>query len=200
MQIDSDLHNIFDATLVADGLGDAMVIFSEGEENRVIARRYSGGEWIAPAELGSSVGKTMDAAYDSNHNIIVLFVQKDNGIDRIFAARYTGGLTDKWMNAVAIDGGAGNSDYPGIVFDSNDNGIVVYSEKVFSEELNYAAPRIFAIRYIANTGWEKPVSIDGRSTSSASVPQIVIDLNNQVMVLFARPDLDSGQIYSVQYK
>jgi len=193
LQIDNDFHNFPDAVLAADGFGNAMVVFSEGTENKLIAKRYFS-EWKDPEEIGVSTGKAIDIVYDSNHDVTVLFVQKENSVDRVFAKKYVNS-TSTWMSAVTIDGGGGgNTDNPGIVFDSSNNGIAVFSKEV------EGIPRIFAVHYDTIKGWGDPLIIDGDATSSASIPRIVIDWNDQAMVLFARPDPGSGQIYSVQYR
>src|SRR3989338_6126779 len=125
LQIDNDFHNFPDAVLAADGFGNAMVVFSEGTENKLIAKRYFS-EWKDPEEIGVSTGKAIDIVYDSNHDVTVLFVQKENSVDRVFAKKYVNS-TSTWMSAVTIDGGGGgNTDNPGIVFDSSNNGIAVF--------------------------------------------------------------------------
>ncbi|MBI5198032.1 MAG: hypothetical protein HZA19_05420 [Nitrospirae bacterium] len=192
-RIDSDFHNFFDAAMASDGFGNAMVVFSEGAGNKMIARRYFK-EWMDPQTLGTSTGKALDLAYDSSHNVTILFIQKDGSdIDRVFAAKYTNN-PGSWAEATAIDTSEGNADNPRIAFDSSDRGIQVFSKEAAG------VPGIFAVHGTPEAGWGNPIQIDGNTASGASLPQMAMDWDGKSMVLFARPDPGSGQIYATRYE
>ncbi|MBI5192272.1 MAG: hypothetical protein HZA08_02385 [Nitrospirae bacterium] len=191
-QIDSDYHNFYEAVMRADGFGNLMAAFSEGAGNKLYVKRYYNG-WKEAKEIGISSGKDVSIAYDINHNASVLFVQDINGLSHVYSSAYTNS-SDTWSEPVVIDVTDGsNSDNPRIIFDSLNRATAVYSKLVDG------IPHIFSHQFDWDSGWKTPMRIDGNSTSPASFPEIVMDWQGGALVLFAVPDMVSGQIYAVKH-
>ncbi|OOG44428.1 RHS repeat protein, partial [Polaromonas sp. A23] len=173
--------------------GNAFVSWVQG--NNLYGRRYINGAWADASpvllENVAAAVTTPVGAINDNGTVVVGFVQDGN----LMLRTYDGSV---WTAAVAVDdlGGANTNAVtsPGIGMDGSGNAIVVWAQKVAS---NDAGESLYYARYDAIAGsWSTPNSSALENVTTAiTAPQIAMDANGDASLAF----ITNGTLYANFY-
>jgi mRNA-degrading endonuclease HigB of HigAB toxin-antitoxin module len=188
-----------------DSNGNAIIIWrqNDGGNNQIFMSEYRNGSWSHPADLTDNISpdgqNALDSqvAMDSGGNAIVVWRQNDGSNEQIFKSEYRNGswshpadLTD----SISPDGQ--DADDPQVAMDSNGNAIVVWEQ---NDGGNY---QTFMSEY-RNDSWSHPadltdnISPDGQD---AYGPQVAMDSNGNVIVVWEQYDGGDNQIFMSEYR
>jgi hypothetical protein len=156
------------------------------------AKTWSAATRLGPQGDGVALGATNspEVAIAENGDTVVVWPQLVNEVYEIWQSRYTdaGG----WTAAVRIDSATNTAASPQVVFDSNGNSLVSWSQ------LDGTSYHVYYSRLAAGmAAWSAPVQID-TTTGTAGSPQLVADAHGNAVAIWTQTDSSQvGAIYHV---
>ena len=179
-----------------DGGGNAIVVWSQydGTYLSLWANRYVAGKGWGTAVLIETNPADADfarVAMDGSGNAMALWCQSDGVAVSIWANHYVVG--QGWGTATILETSPGEASETWIAMDSTGNAMAVWRQ---SDGVDLS---IWANRYVAGKGWEKPTLIED-SPGFASFPHVVLDSHgNALVVWYQGPDNGSRNIWASRY-
>jgi hypothetical protein len=136
--------------------------------------------WGVPVSIESDPGDGGGPriAVDADGNAIAVWIQ-----GWIWANRYVAGVG--WGIAERISDGAGPWNYPSVGVDGEGNAIAVWWQGDGSRW------SIYANRYVAGAGWDRPRPIEFDDEGDAYFPQLAVGLGGTAFVTWARQNATS---------
>lgn len=102
-------------------------------------------------------------------------------------------LSSGWKNARRIDGGGGDAGPPRVVIDEMGTATVVW------HQFEGGVSRIYANRYMSDSGWGTAQAIDGGPAGDSLDPEAAADLDGNVVVAWRQVDDLSQRIRSSRF-
>lgn len=185
--------------VIMDANGNAAVVWLESAYTKILSRRFTPGiGWSSEVEI--SDGSTVmffepDLAMDSLGNLIAVWSQQDDtGLENIYANRYTAS-SGTWGSAALIE--TDNTERalsPSVVFDGNDNAVVLWT----------SWQHIWANHYLADTGWQTPRIIGSTSGENpddyVATPDIAKGQNGDVTASWFQQTDGIMDVYTVRFE
>jgi hypothetical protein len=194
--IESDTGNVYDPQIAVDDSGDAMALWLQydGSVNNVYANRYEAGSgWEGAMAIESDTGTVSEPqiAVGGSGDAMAVWLQYDGSDHSTYANHYEAG--SGWEGAVAIESDTGDANYAQIVVDGSGNAMAVWQQHDGSVD------NLYANRYLAGSGWEGAVAIEG-GTGTVLEPQIAVGGNGNAMAVWVQSDGIYDSIYANQFE
>ncbi|MDG5499607.1 Ig-like domain-containing protein [Marinobacter sp. BGYM27] len=164
--------------------GDAVAVWSESGDlyaNRYTVATKSWGTPVSLENLSTSVYEGQ-AAIDASGNILVVWGQRFNSVNRVYANRYSA-AKEMWSGEILLDEADFFADNPDVAIDPSGNALVVWFQANAPTVVS-----VFAKRYtIADDSWSGAVEIE-TSSVDAFLPQVAMDANGNALAVWSEED------------
>lgn len=194
--LDTTSQGISTPEVVADSLGNALIVWSKSElgQSKLFARSYeSGFGWTSPVEIGVADGVSARSAiaFDAEGNAVVVWEQHESSTIDIYSARRS--VSGDWGGPLLLETLDGDAEFPDVAADAAGNAIATWRQ--FDGE----ADSIYAALFTPNGGWQNPELLETVNDVSplgdaVGVPQIAMNAGGDAIVVW--PQFD-GQNFSV---
>jgi hypothetical protein len=182
-----------------DIFGNAMVVWQGANgtgSNDIWANRYVAGQgWEGSRVIDWRGGNATvpQIAIDSRGDAVAVWQQHDGvQYNDIWANRYVSGV---WGEAALIENNTGYDQAPQVAVDLEGNAIVVWHNYAVNGRFD-----IWATRYVAGNGWEKPSLIEQNDSGSAYNPKVVVDAKGGAIAVWEQSgNAGGGNIWANQY-
>ncbi len=191
--------------------GTTIVVWA-GEEDigsgnltpRLYKSEYRNGAWSHPSgstdffsPADSDDAGQPDVAMDQLGNAVVVWPQSDGTNQQIFMSEYRNGVwTHPQSLADNISPDGENASEPRVAMNAQGDAIIVWSQS------NGADMQIYMSEFRAGV-WQHPTDIQDKisvSGSSASQPQVIINDNGEVIIVWEQGDGANTQIFISEYR
>jgi lipocalin len=196
-----DVDNTGNATspqVAVDEQGNAIAVWRQTDrtQNNMYANWYTAGKGWGTAELvdvdNTGNATSPQVAVDAQGNAIAVWEQSDGTLNKIWANRYTAGTG--WGTAELIDvDNTGNATSPQVAVDAQGNAIAVWRQTDRTQN------NMYANWYTAGTGWGTAVLIETDNAETAFSPQVAMDSQGNVTVVWYQSDGTRNNIYANRY-
>jgi hypothetical protein len=134
-------------------------------------------------------------AMGGNGNAIVVWQQFDGASHNIWGNRYSGD-SKVWSGAFLLETKNGTAEFPIVAMDGHGNAVVVW-EQSLSGEIYIS---IWANRYsAASQNWTGAFLLETNDVASAQTPQIAMDNNGNVVVVWVEGDGTRNNVWANRY-
>ena len=184
--------------------GNAIIVWQQSNGGTLIFySKYNNGIWDNPTDLSDNVlsvttssSSNPQVAMDNNGNIVVTWFQ-ENGTDyNIYKAEYRNG---QWTKPIdlndKVNPDGASAFYSQVAMNDNGDAIIVWQQS------NGANTEIYKAEY-HDGQWTLPSISDYISPAGqdALTPQVSMDNNNQIIVVWQQSDGSNDQIYKAEYR
>ncbi len=182
----NNVGSAYGPQVALDTNGNALAVWVQfdGENNKIVANRYTNGSgWGTPTliETGNAANAIApQLAFDAGGNALAVWSQYNGTRYNIWSNRYTDGIG--WGTAALIEtDDAGHASDPQIAFDASGNALAVWRQS------DGARTNILANGYTSGTGWGTAVLVES-DNGSADKPQIASEADGNAMVVWPQHD------------
>jgi len=194
--------NDSDTGSVASGAnGDAIVAYEYG--SRIYCSERRGGSWqhpvrdqTLPHDQGTGSAFDPRMAIDAAGNTLLLWAQRDAGVERIYKSVYRNGVwVDPSSSADHLSPDAGDAQRPNVAFDTTGVGYVTWEQYVAGNGA------IFVSVYHDGV-WTAPSAAEHISpdTTHAQEPQLAVSPAGHVVIVWSQSDNHNYRIYKSELK
>ena len=168
-------------TVAFDASGNAIAVWSQttGTAGDVWANRYTAGTgWGTATRIEPAAGNAFGAqvAFGAGGSAMATWARTDGAVYSAWASRYAAGV---WEAPTLLEvSDTGSAGAPQLAFDSNGNGLAVWSQS------NGAINNIWANRYTAGAGWGSAGLLETDNGSFADDPQLGIDGSGNALAIW----------------
>jgi hypothetical protein len=174
----------------ADGVAIVVWDQADGTGYSIWSSRLVAGGWNAAHLIGSGAGEAgyPRVSVDAEGKAIVVWHQYVDASARFetWANRYLAAGA-AWGSAQRIDSATGHALFPRVAMDVDGNATVVWTH--FDDT---GGTSIWLNRYVAGFGWSTAQAIEGESSGEAGDPQVAVDANGDVTVVWIELSATSG--------
>jgi hypothetical protein len=177
-----------------DGTGKAHAVWMQTDAGgtHILASRFDGTAWGAPARLDPDPGESGDPALAANPagNGAIAWSQAGGTGDRslLWVRIYRNAAPSGWGPPALLDNVAGRSDKPQIGMDRDGNLIVVWRR----QELAAGPVLPYGARFTPAGGWGAPVRLSAKDTDGELWPALAMDAGGNAVVAWEQPEEPGG--------
>lgn len=205
--------------IAGNSLGKAMAVWVQydGSLYRIFANHWNGTQWGGPQIIDAGAQRiraygdatSPEIAYSDNGKAVAVFIQSDGDMSRAYANQWDG---SSWTGATLIDIGPRNQERtvesptplpsisptpfnasaPQVVMTSNGLAAVTFIE-------NYSGRNFIYVCGSDGASWGSAFPIDNPLGGDSNFPQITVDRNLNVNVVFTQHDGVVYKTYSTYY-
>lgn len=142
--------------------------------------------------LGEAISPEL--AMNDNGDAFAVWSQSNGTVQNVWACKFA--VEEGWSEPVLIESSDSNAETPEIVIDNGGNATAIwrqYNTSIIKYELWYN-------RYQAGTGWGNPLLLTTNSSSHANTPDMEMDSEGNIFLLWEQSSFPLSDIYSMIYE
>ena len=157
--------------------------------------------WLLDVLVNSAVeGKVYQGmpavAVDADDNAIVVWIDRRNGDDDVYAQKYSQNGTKLWASDVRVnaDGQIAEREYPDVAVDNNGNAVVVWKGDRVADDMY-----VQKVDSNGNRMWPTDIRV---TNAAASIPSVAVDSEGKAVVVwryYSFHDNQGGDIYAQKF-